>query len=61
MIDGSWSSDLMAGLYTSPHLCAVRERIRIDGEPISEELFAKFFFEIWERLEADNKVGLAEL
>ncbi|OCF31131.1 folylpolyglutamate synthase [Kwoniella heveanensis CBS 569] len=43
------------GLYTSPHLCAVRERIRINGEPISEELFAKYFFEVWERLETDSK------
>ncbi|WVR05827.1 hypothetical protein IAU60_002852 [Kwoniella sp. DSM 27419] len=43
------------GLYTSPHLCAVRERIRVNGEPISEELFAKYFFEVWERLEADSK------
>lgn len=24
------------GLYTSPHLCSFRERIRIDGEPIGE-------------------------
>ncbi|RSH89065.1 Folylpolyglutamate synthetase [Saitozyma podzolica] len=43
------------GLYTSPHLCAVRERIRINGEPISEEVFAKHFFEVWERLEANPK------
>ncbi|WVQ62257.1 uncharacterized protein L199_000396 [Kwoniella botswanensis] len=43
------------GLYTSPHLCAVRERIRINGEPISEEIFAKYFFEVWEKLEADSK------
>ncbi|RXK35583.1 folylpolyglutamate synthase [Tremella mesenterica] len=41
------------GLYTSPHLCAVRERIRINGEPISEPDFAKYFFDVWERLEAD--------
>lgn len=46
----------MIGLYTSPHLCAVRERIRINGEPISEELFAKYFFEVWEKLEQDPKV-----
>lgn len=39
------------GLYTSPHLCAVRERIRINGKPIPEHLFAKFFFEVWERLD----------
>jgi dihydrofolate synthase/folylpolyglutamate synthase len=25
------------GLYTSPHLCSFRERIRIDGTPISED------------------------
>jgi folylpolyglutamate synthase/dihydropteroate synthase len=47
------------GLYTSPHLCAVRERIRINGEPISEEVFAKHFFEVWERLEANPKVRSA--
>lgn len=45
------------GLYTSPHLCAVRERIRINGEPLEEEQFAKYFFEVWEKLEADPKVG----
>lgn len=28
-----------AGLYTSPHLVNVRERIRIDGTPVSEEDF----------------------
>jgi folylpolyglutamate synthase len=40
------------GLYTSPHLRFVRERIQIDNKPMSEELFAKYFFEIWDRLEA---------
>jgi folylpolyglutamate synthase len=45
------------GLYTSPHLCAVRERIRINGEPLSEEQFAKYFFEVWERLDADRTVS----
>jgi len=39
------------GLYTSPHLRSVRERIQINGEPISESMFAKYFFEIWDRLE----------
>ncbi|KAM3068325.1 hypothetical protein ACMFMF_009140 [Clarireedia jacksonii] len=37
------------GLYTSPHLMTVRERIRIDGSPISETLFARYFFELWDR------------
>ena len=39
------------GLYTSPHLRFVRERIQINNEPLSEENFAKYFFEVWDRLE----------
>lgn len=38
------------GLYTSPHLCAVRERIRVNGRPLPERLFAKYFFEVWDKL-----------
>ena len=30
----------------------MRERIKINNEPISEELFARCFWEIWDRLEA---------
>jgi folylpolyglutamate synthase len=40
------------GLFTSPHLVSVRERIRINSEPISAPLFAKYFFEIWDLLES---------
>ncbi|CAK9440273.1 uncharacterized protein LODBEIA_P43730 [Lodderomyces beijingensis] len=40
------------GLYTSPHLKSVRERIRINGEPIAKDLFTKYFFEVWDRLSA---------
>lgn len=47
------------GLFTSPHLLAVRERIRIDSEPISEELFAKYFFEVWDALET-SAIALGE-
>ncbi|KAL7787388.1 Mur ligase [Trichoderma ceciliae] len=43
------------GLFTSPHLMAVRERIRIDSRPISEQLFAKYFFEVWDRLEESRE------
>ncbi|KAJ3548458.1 hypothetical protein NMY22_g1254 [Coprinellus aureogranulatus] len=50
--------DWKVGLYTSPHLVAVRERIRINGVPISEELFAKYFFEIWDRLQANTARAL---
>lgn len=38
------------GLYTSPHLKSVRERIRINGEPISKEKFTKYFFEVFDRI-----------
>lgn len=39
------------GLYVSPHLRFVRERIQINGHPLSEEQFARYFFETWDRLE----------
>lgn len=42
------------GLYTSPHLVAVRERIRINGRPISQELFAKYFWEVYGALEVQE-------
>lgn len=46
------------GLFTSPHLIAVRERIRIDGAPVGEELFARYFFDVWDRLgDAENREG----
>lgn len=47
------------GLYTSPHLVAVRERIRINGVPLSEDRFAKYFFEVWDQLEANPAVRLS--
>jgi len=40
------------GLYTSPHLRSVRERIQINSQPLSEVLFAHYFFDVWDRLEA---------
>lgn len=48
---------IVTGLYTSPHLVAVRERIRINGVPISEDNFAKYFFEVWNRLAANQSVS----
>jgi folylpolyglutamate synthase len=40
------------GLYTSPHIKTVRERIRINCTPISEDLFTTYFFEVWDKLPA---------
>ena len=45
------------GLYTSPHMRFVRERIKINNEPISEELFAECFWELWDRLESAQAVS----
>lgn len=42
------------GLYTSPHIKSVRERISINGKPISEELFARYFFEVWDKLNSSQ-------
>ncbi|XP_068608995.1 folylpolyglutamate synthase, mitochondrial [Brachionichthys hirsutus] len=39
------------GFYSSPHLVQVRERIRINGQPIGKELFAKYFWQVYGRLE----------
>ncbi|CAK7215406.1 hypothetical protein SBRCBS47491_002478 [Sporothrix bragantina] len=38
------------GTYLSPHVISVRERIWLDGQPISRELFTKYVFELWVRL-----------
>lgn len=48
----SYGSPKNIGLFTSPHLLSVRERIRINSKPISAPLFAKYFFEIWDLLES---------
>lgn len=42
------------GLFTSPHLKSVRERIRIDGAPIAESKFTKYFYEVWDKLSTTN-------
>ncbi|KAK9702669.1 Folylpolyglutamate synthetase, variant 2 [Basidiobolus ranarum] len=50
--------DLKTGLFTSPHLIEVRERIRINGAPIDKENFTRYFYECWERLEATEDKAL---
>ena len=60
---------LKVGLYTSPHLVSVRERIEVDGVPIGEEAFAEwtsFLQSEIERLdasffEATTAIALADL
>ncbi|RDW75864.1 folylpolyglutamate synthase [Coleophoma crateriformis] len=43
------------GLYTSPHLIAVRERFRINSQPITPAKFARYFFDVWDALESSAK------
>ncbi|TQW07394.1 folylpolyglutamate synthase [Cordyceps javanica] len=42
----------LVGTYTSPHLVSPRERIAIDGAPVSQAAFAAAFWELWERFTA---------
>lgn len=39
------------GLFTSPHLVSVRERICLNGEPLSPSAFAYYFWQCWDRLQ----------
>ncbi|KAJ2590337.1 Folylpolyglutamate synthetase [Coemansia sp. RSA 1722] len=39
-------------MLTSPHLIEARERIQINGKPISKELFTKYFYETYNRLQS---------
>ncbi|KAJ5594687.1 folylpolyglutamate synthase, partial [Penicillium hispanicum] len=48
------------GLYTSPDLQCIRERIQIDNQPITEDLFTRYFFEVWETLAPSDSDGCAE-
>lgn len=39
------------GMFTSPHLVSMTERFRINGEPVSEEIFVKAFSKVKEKVE----------
>jgi dihydrofolate synthase/folylpolyglutamate synthase len=39
-------SGVRTGLYTSPHLARVNERIRLDGVEIADEAFARLYFRV---------------
>uniref|UniRef100_A0A7S0HY33 Folylpolyglutamate synthase n=1 Tax=Hanusia phi TaxID=3032 RepID=A0A7S0HY33_9CRYP len=40
------SKGYRTGLYTSPHLIDVRERVRINGDPLSHDKFCRYFWEV---------------
>src|SRR6202167_3453945 len=45
------TAGLRTGLYTSPHLERINERIRIDGEDISDEQFAASWTRVHDSIE----------
>lgn len=49
---------LHTGLYTSPHLRSVCERIRFNSISVSESLFSSAFFDILDRL---NSIGISDI
>ncbi|GAA4582853.1 folylpolyglutamate synthase/dihydrofolate synthase family protein [Planotetraspora phitsanulokensis] len=50
--------NLRVGRYTSPHLSSMRERISVDGEPLSEERFTEVYLDVAPYLEIiDAKTG----
>ena len=50
--DNESSSRTKIGLFTSPHLVYVGERIRINNQPISKRLFAKVYWDIRDKLDS---------
>jgi len=51
------TSGLRTGLYTSPHLERINERIRINGEPIPDEDFAASFTRVHDAIEREMASG----
>ncbi|MFD1939402.1 bifunctional folylpolyglutamate synthase/dihydrofolate synthase [Nonomuraea mangrovi] len=49
--------NLRVGRFTSPHLITMRERIVVDGEPLSEERFAEVYEEIAPYVELNDTKG----
>lgn len=43
--------NVVTGLFTSPHLISVTERIKISGRSISQHMFTSYFFEVFDALQ----------
>ncbi len=48
------ASGRRVGLYTSPHLCAFRERVRVDGVPVSEDALIAAAERLWPQVRAEE-------
>lgn len=47
-------------MYTSPDLRSIRERIQVNDQPILENLFTMYFFEVWDRLSSQQQHATGE-
>ena len=48
------ASGLRTGLYTSPHLCTFRERVRVDGAAVASTALLAAAERLWPALEAED-------
>eukprot|EP00984_Skeletonema_dohrnii_P027267 scaffold16767_cov149-Skeletonema_dohrnii-CCMP3373.AAC.5 len=51
---------LTTGMFTSPHLVCIRERIRINGIPVSKKVFAEVYWTVRRTLEENSHVMLPQ-
>lgn len=47
--------NIKTGLFTSPHLVSVTERIKLRGSSISKQLFTDYFFEVFDALQVKKE------
>ncbi|CAM9979491.1 unnamed protein product, partial [Hapterophycus canaliculatus] len=59
ILDADFPNLPFTGLYTSPHLLEVTERVRCNGKPLTKEAFARYFFQVWDRLQATSTKTVA--
>ena len=52
------ASGFSVGLYTSPHLHTMRERVQVNGAPLSEEDFAATLEAVWPSVKALSGEGV---
>lgn len=48
------AAGLRTGLYTSPHLCAFRERIQVEGQPVSEAALLASAERLWPGIQCEG-------
>ena len=52
---------LTTGMFTSPHLVCIRERIRINGVPVSKKVFAETYWTVRRKLEENSHLVLEDV